>query len=238
MAKRKIVSIFITLGAKCAVIHKGSEKGEGETERGRHGRTFTSIRCSTNMQTAFPLTPYRAKLCFLSHARACLCMSVLVWSTCWKFKAPAQRQATLITPQSAPKTAQGAKGQQTKWCPNPKWGLPGCLGGFSGRAWPTAIAQEQHDTAKPDTRRGEAGRGLCAACRLANCHGHDHYWLAKPPHGPDANNGPVPAQLRLVMLQPLPLLLLPRAKCRHIKTPHKADKRAGLCSQNRVENAK
>lgn len=122
---------------------------------------------------------------------------VLVWSTCWKFKAPAHRQAMLITPQYAQKGG-GAKGQQTKWCPNPE------LGGFSGRAWPAAIA-----------RRVPVPLLLLLPCRLANCHGHDHYWLAK--------------NRRMAQMQTMAqsLLLLPsRAKCRHIKTPHKADKRA------------
>lgn len=89
--KRKIVSIFITLGAKCAVIHKGSKQQE-EGRRGRQGAgiggvtgsTFTSMRCSTNMQTghgqaSLPRPLLYAVLFVTCPARACLCMSVCLF---------------------------------------------------------------------------------------------------------------------------------------------------------------
>lgn len=126
----------------CRYSQRQREEGERAREKEQErGSTFTSIRCSTNMQTEpahflpSPPSPLSAN-CAFCHMPLCMPVHVrvLVWSTCWKFKAPAHRQAMLITPQYAQKGG-GAKGQQTKWCPNPE------LGGFSGRAWPAAIAR-------------------------------------------------------------------------------------------------
>lgn len=129
-------------------------KAARSSKRGRlrveERSTFTSMRCSTNMQTAghSRLAPY-CMLCFLSHAP---CMPVhvrvLVWSTCWKFKAPAHRQARLITRPLSP--CQEPKGnKQNGKQPNPDTA--------AGRAWPAAIAQAS-TTHDGDTRQTRGSR--------------------------------------------------------------------------------